>query len=287
MYTTIACLSCAIKTCKNSKDGTLDICDYGVAYFNKNGTILTKESLAPLRYISMNLRHELNRKLAAIVAAATEIDETISSDLVDPNNPASRILGTTLIIDQTIQMITGVTEFHPDDTIKDQVSEKKQLSQLVKNYFNIHSIIKNVRDATELNLHILTEENIYITFCADTIEYLVSIMMDNVWKHSIKGTEVEFSVIHKDYNLCDMVVKNMSKPILEDIDIFAKGSKVDKNIEGFGFGLFWANILIDHYNNKVKELSDDPLKLIHKQIIVEENLAKQQFILENVIIKFC
>lgn len=292
MFNTNICINCAKKECKETVNGTLDICEYGVAYYNAKGRLLKKEALIPLRYISNNLRHELHPILNLIVQEANKIDPTISLKKIKTDNPASRILGATLIIDHFIQMITGVNEFHPDKSLGSYKSVKKNLFELIENYFSINSILKNTQRADYLNLTLDIDKKINVSFCCDIIEYLISILMDNIWKHSFTDSDVYLSIKQTNDNLIDVIFNNRSIPIPKDINIFEKGIKSIKEKKGFGYGLYWATVLIDHYNRIIGRENNCPLenhgelKLEHSQVIDNSKSSNQKFILSNVIVSY-
>lgn len=279
-----ACLTCAKKSCEQSQEESLEICEYQVAFYKTKNVILKKEALVPLRYVSYNLRHELNRYLNAIVEEAMKIDNNITSRIINLDNPASKILGTTLIIDNLIQMITGVNEFHPTDFPGGNVSKKRHIKEIIQKYFAIHSIIKNPRRAENLELIMKIDEDINISFCLDVFEYLVSILMDNIWKYSANKTKIEVTAIRKNKEFADIIFRNISAFIPNDIDIFSKGGKIDKESEGFGYGLYWAGILIYHYN-RLSSKEKDILKISHDQERIDKDLWMQEFSLNNLIAK--
>lgn len=276
------CLTCAKKSCEQLDEEQLDICEYGVAFFYKDGNILRKEALVPLRYISHNLRHELNRSLNVLVEEAMKIDKNITSRKIDLNNPASKILGTTIIIDHFIQMIAGVNEFHPTNFHGAQLLKIRTLTEIIGKYFVIHSIIKNPRRSENLKLNLEIEKDMTISFCADIFEYLLSIFFDNIWKYSVSNTEVKVVSIKKNGGLLDIIFRNISGYIPDNIEIFSKGMKCDSESEGFGYGLFWANILIDHYN-RLSLREENILKIVHNQTNIDKNLWIQDFSLINLI----
>lgn len=277
------CLTCAKRSCEQLDEERLEICEYGVAFFYKDENILRKEALVPLRYISHNLRHELNRSLNVLVEEAMKIDENITKRKIDLNNPASKILGTTIIIDHFIQMIAGVNEFHPTDFYGAHLLKERNLTEIIGKYFAIHSIIKNPHRSENLELNLEIEKDVTVSFNADILEYLVSIFFDNIWKYSVSNTEVKVESIKKNGGLLDITFKNISYHYLPDnIEIFSKGIKYDSESEGFGYGLFWANILIDHYN-RLSSREENILKIIHNQTNIDKNLWRQDFSLINLI----
>jgi hypothetical protein len=273
-----------MKSCLQSNADSLDICEYGVAYYIKKEEVLRKEALVPLRYISYNLRHEINPILSVIVEEAGKIDKSISTRRIDLSNPASKIVGSTIILDHFIQMISGVNEFHPSGNYAPRPVRERILSALIKKYFDIHSIIKDPRRAYNLELHLNFDNNVIVSFSADIVEYLLSILIDNIWKYSATGTRVEISLFPKTDELADLIFQNISSPVPQDIDIFGKGVKLGEEAGGFGYGLYWANILIFHYNRLSGK--EEELQLVHNQKNIGKALSKQEFILNNLIVKF-
>jgi len=123
----LVCTYCSNKLCESSELFKLDICKYGVAfYISKNG-IEKKEEKITVRDISNNLRHELHKILQIIVSEANKIDPLLSSKKIDLKNPASRIVGATKILDQFIEMIAGVHDFHPSDNLSANLHKKTNL----------------------------------------------------------------------------------------------------------------------------------------------------------------
>ncbi len=108
------CISCSHKSCRNTEPGTLDICDYGIAHFNDGGQIKKKKESVTMRHIAANLRHELDKVLQFIINEAVEIDGALSLKAIDTANPASRIVGATVILDNFIEMVSGVYDFTPN-----------------------------------------------------------------------------------------------------------------------------------------------------------------------------
>ena len=133
---------------------------------------------------------------------------------------------------------------------------------------------------TDLNLDIKFADNLYIPIFGEIFEYLFSILMDNVWKYSLPGTTVSVSAEIHSHGLADLTFSNKSFPLPERFDVFAKGKQVDQNAEGFGYGLFWGLVLIDHYNSLTGDDYPD-LALIHEDNRITDCLSEQQFILKN------
>ena len=283
MSTPTICLRCAKSSCKESKNGTLEICEHGVAYYNDNGKILLKDALVPLSLVTRNLRHELNRMLAVIVAESIRLDPTVTTRHIVPDNPVSKIVGTTIIIDHFVQMLSGVNQFHTT-TAGAQQYEPVRLSETIKKYFTIHSIIRNEQRATELELRLNFGDDVLISEYGDVFEYLTSILMDNVWKYSFSGSTVEVSVVEREKSLADICFTNISSPLPEGIEIFTKGTQANSEAEGFGYGLFWGRVLADHYN-RLRKSSFDIMEVAHVERFISRGVAEQKFILQNMLIQ--
>ncbi len=276
----VICLKCAKKSCKQCLVGELDVCDYGIAYCNYEGNILYKKTLVPLMMISKNLRHEMHKMLQAIIGEANQLDINLTTKHIDLENPASRIVGLSIAIDHFVQMLAGVNQFH-SATSGFQESEKRCLSDIIQKYFAIHSIIRNERRSKDLSLELGFDTNLYISKHVDIFEYLISLLMDNAWKYSLPKTKVYVSTnIHNQESL-DVTFINQSRKLPEEFDIFAKGSQADEGSEGFGYGLFWGLILVDHYNNLSQDI---PCRLAftHEEHLIDSNNAEQRFILSGI-----
>jgi signal transduction histidine kinase len=218
-----------------------------------------------MRHIAGNLRHELNKILNFIVAEANSIDPALRSDQIDLENPASRIVGATQLLDNFIEMICGVYEFSPNEAMfsTDQ-SSPILLRQTVIRLWNAYSLIKNSRRAPGLKCNIQISENIWIEKLPSTIEYLAAILIDNIWKYSFEKADIHISAQIQSDNLLSLSFVNHGKTLPHDFALFSKGSKADSASEGFGFGLYWAQVLADHYNRATGRLSE-PLEIRHKQ----------------------
>lgn len=77
------CIRCPHKSCQNAPSGTLDICDFGIAFYKDSERVVKKEEKVTLRHVSQNLRHELNKILQLIVSDASKIDPAVSIKKID------------------------------------------------------------------------------------------------------------------------------------------------------------------------------------------------------------
>ncbi|MBM4025762.1 MAG: hypothetical protein FJ280_10195 [Planctomycetes bacterium] len=275
----LICLRCAKQECKDSTPGELHVCDHEVAYYNTGSALLRTESAVPFRNVSTNLRHELHHILQLIVEQANMMDPTLSTRRLDVNNPASRILGATIIIDHFIQMLAGVYEFHPDDTGAVQVG-RRALAELTKKYFGIYSMVKSAHRSTGLKLTLDFPESALLPHALDIYEYLLALLIDNAWKYSLPGTTLTVRANQKSRYIGDISFRNVSEPLPQSMDVFARGTKARSDGPGFGYGLHWATILVDHYNRLV-ERPGEPLQITHRQTMRSNGTALQEFTLVN------
>jgi len=276
-----SCKLCSAKPCEKSKHGVLEFCQYGIAYYNNNGNIITTEERVTLKHISQNLRHELNKVLQIIVTEACQIDPTISIKKIDINKPASKIIGATIIIDQFIEMITGVNEFFPNKNYSKNLSKKVNLYNILDKYKNVYSLIHNTRRASNLDIKINCNKNIDIVYGSHIVEYIVSILIDNIWKYSLDNSVPLIDMIIKDGYL-DLIFNNISEPIIEPKKIFTKGFQSTTDSEGFGYGLYWISLLIEHYNSLNISGAENHLYVHHTQGFLSKNKSNQKFILGNI-----
>lgn len=278
-----SCIRCPHKLCEKAASGTLDVCDFGVAFYNDNGNILKREEKVTLRHISQNLRHELNKILQIIISNASQIDPTVSIKKIDVENPASRIVGATVIIDQFIEMISGVNDFHPPREYSRNFTKEISLELLLNKYSKLHSLVQNTRRAKDLNIDISCPSRINISFGGNIVEYIISMFFDNMWKYSLSTTSPKVYVNKIDDNLISIEFINESLPINKCDCLFAKGYQENGASEGFGYGLFWAELLVSHYNELIGSDSDtELLELHHEQIPINEEKSEQRFSLKNI-----
>jgi len=276
------CLSCTNQPCKQSAPATLDICAYGVSFYNENGFIKKRRENVTLRHIAANLRHELNKVLQFIINEANEIDPNLSLKEIDVQKNAGRIVGATVILDHFIEMISGVYDFAPNRDTKSSSSNKPiSLRQTIDRYIGIYSLIKNTRRASLLKFSINVDSKIEIPILGPILEYLIAILSDNLWKYAENESEVNIYVDFKDDSLLDLSFSNVGSILPDDGSIFEKGYKLNPRSEGFGFGLYWAKILCDHYND-VSGRQFDSLSIEHFQKLTGDGDAIHVFSIKNI-----
>lgn len=261
MEKAFTCISCTQKPCRRSEPGTFDICPYGVSFLNTEGNIETKEPKVPLSTIAKNLRHEINPILQAIIQQAVKLDDSLTTKEIDLSNPLSVIVGSTVILDNFIQMITGVHEFHSSPSQK--TNRRVSLKYLVEHYFTLYNIVQEEGRANDLNLVNNISEKYYIDECSDFVEYIIAILVDNAWKYSENNSTLNVNLKTAGLEKPKLIFTNVSKPIPEGINIFNSGTKADKFSKGFGYGLGWAKDLESNYNALVE--NDNPFQITHEQ----------------------
>ena len=282
-------IMCQNKPCEKSIPGTFDICKYGITFYNENGTVRKKSQFEPLVEVAKNLRHELNPILQTIVEEVVKIEPSISRKNIKTDIPAGRIFAATIIIDHYIQMISGVNEFHLVPETFHGKQRDLNLKQSLNTYFRLHSIVKEIGRAKNLSIDLdNVNSNIEITVGSEFIEFIISILMDNIRKYSLSDTQVTVLVeTTENSQVINVLLKNYSKPINHEIDIFQLGVKSDPKSKGFGYGLCWANNLIYYYNQIFNERANEnkKLHLSHDQVLINEYEAVQTFRISNLIVK--
>jgi K+-sensing histidine kinase KdpD len=276
-----ACHICQNKICQKSSLGTLDFCDFGIAFYNDNGTIQTKEEAVTLKHVSHNLRHELNKVLQLIISEAAKIDPQVTTKSINTQSPASRIVGATIIIDQFIEMIAGVNEFHPSRSYSTNLEKKANLHQILNKYTSIYSLIQNTRRAKNIEIKIICPREMEISFASQIVEYIFSIFIDNMWKYSLDNSKATIEVKLSNSNFYDIVFTNDSMLIENTAQIFNKGFQENSESEGFGYGLYWASILARHYNELGKRTTS-LMSIEHSQYEISSKEAKQIFTIRNI-----
>lgn len=274
---TLTCLSCNSKPCKKTKDNTFEICQYGISFLNKNGKIEVREPKVPLSTIAKNLRHEINPILQTIIEEVSKLDPTLSVKKINLSKPLSKIVGSALILDNFIQMITGVHEFHSTPSIS---SKKVNLYNLVTNYYTIYSIIKEESRTKNLTINNLIPKDIFVIENSDYLTYMVCILIDNAWKYSIDNSTLTVNFIRIKNKYCEIKFSNTSKVIPSNIDIFDMGVKAEKDSKGFGYGLNWIKDLEVNYNDRADK-KNHPFKISHNQLTLKNEYSLQEFTLEN------
>lgn len=279
------CMGCSSRDCEKSKNDDFEVCKYGIAYVNKAGEIIRKEPLLPIHTISKNLRHEINPVLQTIIENVIKLDSKLSTKTIDVQNPLSVIIGATVVLDNFIQMITGVNEFHYSHEPLHVNRKKIQLRKTIDNYFNVYSIIKERERAKNLRLMNTLEVDTTITICSEFINYIIAVLIDNAWKYSTENSVLTVTLSKITYGLATLTFTNHSETMPNNFNLYDLGAKVNAESKGFGFGLYWAKNLEYHYNNlcDIEPESPNAFSIVHEQQVSSNpGLAYQKFILKNI-----
>ncbi|MEK9507679.1 hypothetical protein WI460_05655 [Gemmatimonadota bacterium Y43] len=275
------CIPCRQRPCESESAIGMDLCPYGIVYRrDPDGRIVRAEPTVPVRHLAGNLRHEINPLLAFIMNEANRLDPTATTRAIDAGDPVGRILGATLILDDTIQMISGVHEMHllvEPRSARDSIV----LQRIVRNRFEIYSLLEGAGRSKRLVLEERSRNEMSLSFGVPIIEYVIAVLLDNVWKFSLADTPVTVVVSNRGGGLAQLRIQNVGQPIPESLDPFGLGNKADATSRGFGYGLYWARLLVDRYN---AALDDDgpPLALEREEIIQRSVRAIHSFSLENI-----
>jgi signal transduction histidine kinase len=274
------CAKCAVRSCERSNVGDLGICEYGISYYREQESIVRAEATIPLRHIAANLRHEITPILMLIVEEANKINPSLSARSSHLEDPASRIFAGALILDRFVEMLTGVNEFTPEGTLDTPVRKDRWVHEAIRRSHAVYALIRNSHRAKDLGLKLHFLPLFVIESSPDIVEYLFSILIDNAWKYSQSGTDLDvYAEEHGDGRISVAFV-NIGRPIPAELDIFSLGSKADTRSKGFGYGLFWASILIKHYNLMRAHLPH-PLGLTHSQEVLDSQTSRQTFTITN------
>lgn len=277
------CVICARKKCRAAPVWKLDICEYGISYVNDGQTIQRANASGTLRHLAQNLRHELNKVLQVVVSEACKIDPSISTRRIVSSNPASKIVGAALIIDHFINMISGVNDFHVDPVKYSQLGERIALVNVIEKCIDIYGIIVSTHRVASMKVQIAVPDVPVIRYATSIVEYLIAVLIDNIYKHAIDESLIRIFVENERADMIDIVFENQSKQLLQPERIFAKGYQEKQTSDGFGFGLFWALILVDSYNIG-SDGAEFPMLLLHEQetLSVDYEIALQRFTLRNI-----
>lgn len=283
MSNILTCHNCQAKPCRQTEDNTFDICQYGVSFVNRNGQVETKEPKIPLSTIAKNLRHEINPILQSIIEQTTILDSNLSTKTIFLDRPLSIIIGNTVILDNFIQMITGVHEFHSTPSNISQKSYK--LRDMISYYFTVYSIIKEEGRTEKLSINNLIDEKYFVEKYSDFIKYILVILIDNAWKYSTNNSTLTVNLVKINNDYYNIEIVNQSKKIPNGLNIFDMGIKVDENSKGFGYGLYWIKTLENSYNTLFENNNDIKLEIVHEQILSKTNLSFQKFTIKNINLK--
>lgn len=281
------CITCQNKKCETSFRGELFFCPYGVACYNLDGRILKARERVAKVDLAANMRHELSRILQFIVNQADEIDSTVSTRKIDLSNPASRIVGAVTILDQFVEMICGAHYFHQAKSTK-SFARTEPLIDVVKKYIDIYSLIKNTRRAKNLNIRIDVDKGIELHKQVAILENIIAIYCDNIWKYADPSEPVVIQALKRTSEKIDLSFSNLGKRIPQGANPFEVGYQLDNKSEGFGYGLYWAEILAYQYNEEFnRRESAGGLRLEYRAEEIDgSDLMKHSFSINNILVGY-
>jgi len=158
---------------------------------------------------------------------------------------------------------------------------QRVLYEIILKYKNIFSIIENTRRAKKLNINIKCNHDLTSSFASNILEYIFAIIIDNLWKYS-ENNSTPFIIVKETENyLAECHFKNDSINLIDKESIFEKGYQEDKKSEGFGYGLYWLKLLIEHYNKLLGEDATNLMSIEHSQNHID-NKIEQIFIVRNI-----
>jgi hypothetical protein len=220
-----------------------------------------------------------------IVSQADEIEPNLSTRRINLASPSSRIVGATVILDKFIEMVSGVYDFHPDRGCSTSgTAAQISLYDTVRRLVDTYSLIKNVRRASRLDIAIDIPRDLAVVTMASPVENLIAVFTDNIWKYSLPDTRVVIRSKPKSATLVDLEFTNIGKPLPLGSPIFEKGYQAYPNSEGFGFGLYWAKVLADHYNDAQRRI-DSPMSIQYGQELIDAERTKHIFTIENLAVQ--
>jgi K+-sensing histidine kinase KdpD len=183
-------------------------------------------------------------------------------------------------------MIAGVYNFNPYEEAEELASSTINVFDVAARYRDTYSLIRNTRRTKTLHFRIDESlKKVFVSRQKHVIEYLIAILLDNVWKYSEPNSPVIVQAKTHSNKLVDLTITNSSGFISQPERLFDRGYKADTSSEGFGFGLYWAQLLTDHYNRALKR-ETDLLEIEHAQKkTFNDTLMNQSFVIKNIIIE--
>ena len=272
----ITCLSCRLRPCEQAPNGALDLCPYGIVFLVSGDEILRQDPTLPIKHLAANLRHELNPILSLVVNEVSTLEPKLSTRRVDTGSSLGRILGAALMLDDTVQMITGVHDMHLLSGPQNLSSSSVDIEQVVRNKFAIYSLTGGANRARGLRLSLQNSGLAELRYGVPLLEYVIAVLMDNAWKFSEDDTTVTAAVSRKAAGLADLVVSNQSSPLPDDLDVFQLGAKGSSDSKGFGYGLYWAQLLVDRYSAGLND-GRPALEIEYRQHVEKADRAIHQF----------
>ena len=196
--------------------------------------------------------HELKTPLAVIEANTDVLENEISNNkwlgyIQNEIDSMNKLINELLLLAK-IENIQSIKEYQ-------EIDLSKEIEKIVLMFESM---------AYENSVHIKADiqENIKINANKEDIEHILSTLIDNAIKHTIKDKEIIVE-LSKEKNNVKLQVKNMGLPIPEEEreKIFERFYRIDKsrnrNEKRYGLGLSIAKSTVQKYNGKIEVYCKD------------------------------
>ncbi len=196
--------------------------------------------------------HELKTPLAVIEANTDVLENEISNNkwlgyIQNEIDSMNKLINELLLLAK-IENVQSIKEYQ-------EIDLSKEIEKIVLMFESM---------AYENSVHIKADiqENIKINANKEDIEHILSTLIDNAIKHTIKDKEIIVE-LSKEKNNVKLQVKNMGLPIPEEEreKIFERFYRIDKsrnrNEKRYGLGLSIAKSTVQKYNGKIEVYCKD------------------------------
>ena len=204
------------------------------------------ETLEKQKQFISDASHELKTPLAVIEANSDVLENEIGD-----NKWLKYIQSETESMDKLINELLLLAKIENVDDIKDY--EKINLSEYIE---TITSMFESMAYEKQVKIITKIQNNIILNGNKQDIEHIVSTLLDNAIKHSLKEKEVEVDLLQEKNNVI-INVRNCGEPIPKDQQdrIFERFYRVDKarnrDEKRYGLGLAIAKSTVVKYNGKI------------------------------------
>lgn len=218
-----------------------------------------------------------------MVSEITAISPELSARRLDTSGGIGRILAAILILDDTIQMITGIHDMHYLASPAAAARAPVKLVQVVRNKFAMYSLLSGAHRPKRVRLSVQADsDNLTISYCAPLIEYIMAVLLDNACKFTIEEGEVMVRLQRMPNATAILSVSNYGASNPSGIDLFALGAKGVDESPGFGYGLHWAKLLVARYNEDATVGSR--LEIEYTQDVSSAELSFHTFRLSGIVL---
>jgi len=128
------------------------------------------------------------------------------------------------------------------------VKKKVQLDALVHKCVKIFEIRA---DQQKTGLQFTDREAVWVTCCDKTLPIIVTILLDNAIRYSPENTTVRVHV-RREGPKANLVVENTGEMKLSPDRMYKKNERGITNIEGTGFGLYFAQKIAHQHGGELR-----------------------------------